>query len=112
MKKFNWLLTVFLLTIFLVLVAFAQSSQEGMKGMEQGRQSMGTMQMGKAQVPMTEQMAAMCMRMMEKEMAAMPWLIAATGLFGFLITVAFVLLIILEVQWVRLWSRRLKQTSV
>ena len=55
-----------------------------------------------------KQMAEMCMRMMNSEKAAMPYIIGISVLFGLLLFVALALLIVLEVQWIKYWSRLLK----
>lgn len=52
-----------------------------------------------------KQMAEMCMRMMNSEKAAMPYLIGVSILFGLLLFVALVLLVVLEIQWIKYWSR-------
>lgn len=48
-----------------------------------------------------------CASMMEKEMRAYPWKMAYAAAFGVLSLTALALLVILEVLWIRLWSRRL-----
>jgi len=58
-----------------------------------------------------KQMAEMCMRMMNSEKAAMPYIIAVSVLFGLLLFVALVLLIVLEILWIKYWSRILKSGS-
>jgi hypothetical protein len=59
-----------------------------------------------------KQMAEMCMRMMQSEKAAMPYIIGVSVLFGLLLFIALVLLIVLEIQWIKYWSRVLKRTAV
>lgn len=59
-----------------------------------------------------KQMAEMCMRMMQSEKAAMPYIMGVSVLFGLLLFVALVLLIVLEIQWIKYWSRILKRTAV
>lgn len=57
-------------------------------------------------------MAEVCEQMMNKEMAFMPYKIAAgIGLFV-LITLVLLLLVVLEVQWIMYWSRILKKTRM
>ena len=58
-----------------------------------------------------KQMAEMCMRMMNSEKAAMPYIIAVSVLFGLLLFVALALLIVLEILWIKYWSRILKSGS-
>jgi uncharacterized membrane protein YeiB len=53
-------------------------------------------------------MSEMCQMMMKNEKAAMPFIISASVLFGLLLFVALVLLIVLEIQWIKYWSRILK----
>lgn len=77
-----------------------------------GGQGMGQMQdMGLKQnmdkmATTTTRMAEVCEQMIGKEMAAMPYEIAAGITFGILVTL--LLLIVLEVQWISYWSRLLK----
>ena len=59
-----------------------------------------------------KQMAEMCMRMMQTEKAAMPYIMGVSVLFGLLLFIALVLLIVLEIQWIKYWSRVLKRTSL
>jgi hypothetical protein len=59
-----------------------------------------------------KQMSEMCMRMMQSEKAAMPYIISVSVLFGLLLFIALVLLIVLEIQWIKYWSRVLKRTAV
>jgi hypothetical protein len=66
-----------------------------------GMQMMGDMESMK-------RMADMCQEMMNKEKAAMPFIIGALVAFGVLLFVALVLFVILEVLWIRHWSRALK----
>lgn len=54
-------------------------------------------------------MSEMCVAMMQQEKAAMPYLIGAGVLFGVLLTVALVLLIVLEIQWIKHWAKVLRQ---
>jgi hypothetical protein len=54
-------------------------------------------------------MAEICEQMMKKEMAAMPYKLAAGINLGILITVVLLLLVVLEVQWIIYWSRLLKE---
>ena len=53
-------------------------------------------------------MAEMCRTVMEREMQSRPIWIAAVVILGSLLTLALVLFIVLEVQWIRYWSYRLK----
>ena len=53
-------------------------------------------------------MSQMCQMMMQKEMQAAPWRYGAIIGLGTLLAIALVLLIVLEVEWVRLWALRLK----
>ena len=49
-------------------------------------------------------MSQMCQMMMQKEKRAAPFVIGLGALFA----IALILLIVLEVEWVRLWALRLK----
>lgn len=55
-------------------------------------------------------MANMCRMMMEMEMemAGRPWKMAALAVFGTLGTIALALFIVLEIQWIRLASLKIK----
>jgi hypothetical protein len=59
-----------------------------------------------------KQMSEMCMRMMQSEKAAMPYIISVSVLFGLLLFIALVLLVVLEIQWIKHWNRVLKRTAV
>lgn len=59
-----------------------------------------------------KQMAEMCMRMMQSEKAAMPYIIGVSVMFGLLLFIALVLFVLLEIQWIKYWSRILKRTAV
>jgi hypothetical protein len=56
-------------------------------------------------------MAEMCERMMQMEMAAMPYKKAGGILLGGLLTIVLALLAILEVQWIIYWRRLLKRPA-
>jgi hypothetical protein len=56
-------------------------------------------------------MSEMCMAMMEKEKAMMPLVIGTSAIFGLLLFVALLLLVVLEIQWIKYWSRILKQSQ-
>jgi len=55
-----------------------------------------------------KQMAEMCQKMMRNEEAAMPYIIGASVLFAVLLFIALVLLIVLEILWIKYWKRLLK----
>jgi hypothetical protein len=59
-----------------------------------------------------DEMADMCQEMMKGEKAAMPYIIGVSFLFGLLLFIALVLLIVLEIQWIKYWSRILKRGSI
>lgn len=54
------------------------------------------------------QMAEMCKMMMNKEMAGMHYKIAAGIAFGVVLFIDLLLLVVLEIQWIKYWSRKLK----
>jgi hypothetical protein len=55
-------------------------------------------------------MAEMCMMMMmQQKMSGMPAKMGAAMVIGVLLLVALALFIVLEVQWIRYWSRVLKE---
>ena len=78
----------------------AQPSPSRMQGMDEmaGMDSM-------------KRMADMCQEMMKSEKAAMPYIIGVSILFALLLFVALVLLIVLEIQWIKYWSRILQQNG-
>jgi hypothetical protein len=49
------------------------------------------------------------MAIMEKEKAMMPMIIGISAIFGLLLFVALLLLVVLQIQWLKYWSRILKQ---
>ena len=55
-----------------------------------------------------KQMAEICQKMMRNEEAAMPYIIGASVLFGVLLFIALVLLIVLQILWIKYWGRKLK----
>ena len=69
-------------------------------------QGMGQQQMG--DMESMKRMADMCQQMMQKEKAAMPFIIGSSVLFGVLLLIALVLLIVLEIQWIKYWARLLQ----
>jgi hypothetical protein len=56
-------------------------------------------------------MAEMCRTMMERSMAAMPYMMVAGAIFAGLIATALVLFVVLEIQWVRHWALRNKREA-
>ena len=58
-----------------------------------------------------KRMADMCQEMMKAEKGAMPYIIGVSVLFGLLLFIALVLLIVLEIQWIKYWSRILQQNG-
>jgi hypothetical protein len=50
----------------------------------------------------------MCEAMMQREQMVFPWLVGGGTVLGLLIAIALALLVVLEIQWIRLWSLRLK----
>ena len=60
---------------------------------------------------MARSMAAMadtCKMMMEREMSSRPVKMAALAVLGALGTVALLLFIVLEVQWIRWWNLKIR----
>ena len=55
-----------------------------------------------------KQMAEMCQKMMRNEEAAMPYIVGISVVFGLLLVIALVLFIVLEIQWIKYWSRKLR----
>jgi hypothetical protein len=52
-----------------------------------------------------KKMSEMCMAMMEKEKAMIPWVIGVSTIFGLLLFVVLLLLVLLEIQWIKYWRR-------
>jgi cell division protein FtsL len=67
----------------------------------QGMGQMGDMESMK-------RMADMCQQMMQREKAAMPFVIGTSVLFGVLLFLALLLLLVLEIQWIKYWARLLQ----
>jgi hypothetical protein len=86
----------------------AKPSPGGQQGMGQMQGMELTQNMDKMATTVTR-MAEICEQMMKKEMAAMPYKLAAGINLGILITVVLLLLVVLEVQWIIYWSRLLKE---
>lgn len=80
------------------------SRMEGMDGME-SKDSMNSI------AASMKAMADMCREMMEREMAAMPYKMAAYIFFGLLLTTVLILLVALQVQWIIYWKRLLKDSA-
>lgn len=122
----RWLLLSSLILVVsgLASTMFAQQDQPPEPAEDTGQQDgapMGQMdqmdqigQMGQASPEMREMarsmksMADMCQVMMEREMAYRPYWVTAGVSVGVLLVVSLVLFIILEVQWIRFWSVRIK----
>lgn len=58
-----------------------------------------------------KRMADMCQEMMKGEKAMMPYIVGASVVFGVLLFIALVLLVVLEIQWIKYWSRLLKRPA-
>ncbi len=85
-----------------------QQGQRGQQGMGQMQGMELTQNMDKMATTVTR-MAEICEQMMKKEMAAMPYKLAAGISVGILVTVVLLLLVVLEVEWIIYWSRLLKE---
>lgn len=72
---------------------------------DQGSTSQG--QSGMQSMPMGGQ-CPMCEAMMQRELKVFPWLVGGGTVLGILIAIALALLVVLEIQWIRLWTLRLK----
>jgi len=58
-----------------------------------------------------KRMADMCQQMMQKEKAAMPFIIGSSVIVGVLLLIALVLLVVLEIQWIIYWKRLLREPN-
>ncbi|MGH7231927.1 MAG: hypothetical protein ACREJU_11305 [Nitrospiraceae bacterium] len=82
---------------------------EGMNAANQmGGQMMGQSPEMQEMARAMKSMADMCQMMMQREAQLRPYWITAVCVVGVLLTVALVLFIVLEVQWVRIWNLRIK----
>jgi uncharacterized membrane protein YeiB len=73
--------------------------------MQEMNQMAGMQKMSESVTKMSE----MCQMMMNKEMAGMHYKIAAGIILVVLLIIVLALLIVLEIQWIKYWSRILKQ---
>ena len=94
-------------------VAFAQPAPTPtpappMTATPAGQQDQRTMQAMEKMADTVTRAAETCDRMMGQLMAAMPYMMAAVGIFGLVLFVDLVLLAVLEVLWIKDWRRRLK----
>jgi len=78
----------------------------------QDQQSTAQMQNMDKMATTVTRAAEMCEAMMKKEMAAMPFIVAAGVIVGLLLFIALVLFVILEVQWIIYWNRLLKRQKI
>jgi hypothetical protein len=69
--------------------------------MQEMNQMAGMQKMSDSMTKMSE----MCIAMVEKEKAMMPVIVTISGIFGLLLFVALLLLVVLEIQWIKYWSR-------
>lgn len=70
--------------------------------------SQSPMQSGNTMDDTMMRMAELCEQMMKKSMAVMPYVFAVGIGLASLLMLALLLLVILEVQWIIIWARRLK----
>ena len=73
----------------------------------QSMQGVGQM----ADMESMKRMADMCQQMMQKEKAAMPFIIGSSVIVGVLLLIALVLLVVLEIQWIIYWKRLLREPN-
>ena len=111
----NWLFAFLAAMGLLAFNSFGQAtnatsplSVSGATSMQQSNQMQMPMSTAHSMEKMAESMTAMsemCQMMMQMEMKGWPWKMAAIVSVGALVTIALVLLILLEIQWIRYWSR-------
>ena len=89
---------------------FAQTEMTPTPALSPSAQTAPTQQMqGMDSTPDSmKQMAEMCQKMMRNEEAAMPYIVGISVVFGLLLFIALVLFIVLEIQWIKYWSRKLR----
>lgn len=104
---------LFLMTAGSSSISLAQNQDDSrmpMNGMRQedgdrmDRESPEMREMAKAM----KSMADMCQMMMQGEMRFRPYWITTGIVAGVLLTIALVLFVVLEVQWIRFWHVRIK----
>jgi hypothetical protein len=97
------------LTTMLPAVCLAQEreSRVPLDGGMMERPDDTSMKMDKMAEAMTS-MAEMCQTMMRGEMKMMPWKIGAAVIIDSILAIALVLFVVLEIQWIRFWSLRIK----
>lgn len=107
--------TVFLLSALGFVSAFGQEGQSTNPASnarsEADQANTRWMQHMEEMEAMAKSMASMadvCRTMMEKEMQHFPLKLAAIIALGTLLTIALVLFIVLELQWIKFWSVRIK----
>jgi hypothetical protein len=83
---------------------FAQQQDEAPMPMEGMDQPDEMQEMARAM----KSMADMCQMMMQREAQLRPYWITAVCVVGVLLTIALVLFIVLEVQWIRFWNLRIR----
>ncbi len=76
-----------------------------------GQQDQQTMQSMDKMASTVTRVAETCEKMMSEQKAAMPYILAGIITFGLVLFVDLVLLGILEVLWIKYWSRRLKESN-
>lgn len=79
---------------------------------ERGMGAMGSMMPMHSMSESMKAMADMCRHMMQREMAMRPYKMAALAIFGLLLLVSLILLIVLQVQWIKYWKRRLSNPQI
>lgn len=78
--------------------------QHGDQPQEMG--AMGSMSM-QSMAESMKAMADLCRQMMQQEMAMRPYKMVVGAVFGLLLLTALSLLVVLQVQWIIYWKRRL-----
>lgn len=73
-----------------------------------GQQDQQTMQAMDKMASTVTRAAETCETMMRQEMATMPYMMAGVITFSVVLFVDLALLAVLEVQWIKYWSRRLR----
>lgn len=110
-KSLKLLVTMFLLTLISSVVLAQQPSAEVSATTPKQMQSAGQMQNMDKMASTLTRVAEMCETMMKKEMASAPYRMAAGIAFGGVLFIDLLLLAVLEVKWIKYWSRKLKSET-
>ena len=98
-----------LMLLLFCTIAFSQDPAEynAAQAQADGEKSQDSVEMQEMARAM-KSMADMCQMMMQQEMKHRPLVMVAASVVGTLLTIALVLFVILEIQWIRYFGLRIK----